>query len=434
MQCPSDRKVPLAVFLLDGELSTGGKASRQLDFRMQETFLRLVQGSKVMQYEAEFTALASLWAGCLIENDLMATQQRWTAVGRDLEEEWRVVWTATSTTSSGSVSRTCVPELWTATPWLVLQGWVFVSDVVSRNIGLPECPQAGSDRRSGFDLRFWTTETPTVQREQSSSVASAPAPVQPRVYSLSQQEARDAPGCGRKDASVFGFGVGSEPGVIREFADVFPEELVGLPPDREVEFSIDVFPGTAHISKAPYRMALKELSELKVRFRRFEQGHDQEQYPLPRIDDLFDSAFRIFCVSKIDLRSGYYQEFVKGFSQISTPLTRLTQKSVPFVWTPECEASFQRLRGLFDFSSSASTFRQYQPGKANVVADALSRKSSGYQIGSGKTPELRISVLVLFSVRTVMGICVRGFEAEILHESHHSGYTVHPGSGKCMLI
>ncbi|PKU84463.1 putative mitochondrial protein [Dendrobium catenatum] len=42
--------------------------------------------------------------------------------------------------------------------------------------------------------------------------------------------------------------------------------------------------------------------------------------------------------------AGYYRKFVKGFSQISMPLTRLTQKSVAFVWTLECEASFQKLK------------------------------------------------------------------------------------------
>ena len=52
--------------------------------------------------------------------------------------------------------------------------------------------------------------------------------------------------------------------VVREFLDVFPEELSGLPPDREVEFTIDLVPGTTSISQAPYRMAPSELKELKV--------------------------------------------------------------------------------------------------------------------------------------------------------------------------
>ena len=52
--------------------------------------------------------------------------------------------------------------------------------------------------------------------------------------------------------------------MVREFPDVFPEDLSGLPPDREIEFAIDLLPGTAPISKAPYRMAPTELKELKV--------------------------------------------------------------------------------------------------------------------------------------------------------------------------
>ena len=51
--------------------------------------------------------------------------------------------------------------------------------------------------------------------------------------------------------------------IVREFPDVFPEELSGLPLDREIEFSIDLAPGTAPISITPYRMAPAELRELK---------------------------------------------------------------------------------------------------------------------------------------------------------------------------
>jgi hypothetical protein len=51
--------------------------------------------------------------------------------------------------------------------------------------------------------------------------------------------------------------------IVSEYVDVFPEELPGLPPDREIEFAIEVMPGTAPISKAPYRMAPTEMKELK---------------------------------------------------------------------------------------------------------------------------------------------------------------------------
>ena len=51
---------------------------------------------------------------------------------------------------------------------------------------------------------------------------------------------------------------------MNEFFDVFPEDLPGLPPDREIEFEIELAPGTKLISIAPYRMAPAELKELKV--------------------------------------------------------------------------------------------------------------------------------------------------------------------------
>ena len=51
--------------------------------------------------------------------------------------------------------------------------------------------------------------------------------------------------------------------VVCEYPDVFPEELPGMPPDREVEFIIELMPGTAPISKQPYRMPPNELKELK---------------------------------------------------------------------------------------------------------------------------------------------------------------------------
>jgi hypothetical protein len=52
--------------------------------------------------------------------------------------------------------------------------------------------------------------------------------------------------------------------VVKEFQDVFPKELPGMPPDREIEFRIDLIPGTAPIAQAPYKMGLKELEELKA--------------------------------------------------------------------------------------------------------------------------------------------------------------------------
>jgi hypothetical protein len=131
--------------------------------------------------------------------------------------------------------------------------------------------------------------------------------------------------------------------VVRDFSDVFPEELPGMPPDREVEFVIDLLPGTAPISKRPYMMSVQELKELKkqltelqeagyihlssspwgapvlfvqkkdgsqrmcVDYRSLNDVNVKNKYPLPCIEDLFDQMRGIWIFSKIDLRSGYHQ-------------------------------------------------------------------------------------------------------------------------------
>ncbi|XP_047952402.1 uncharacterized protein LOC125197962, partial [Salvia hispanica] len=131
--------------------------------------------------------------------------------------------------------------------------------------------------------------------------------------------------------------------VVREFPDVFPEVLPGPPPDRQLEFTIDLEPGAAPVSKAPYRMAPKELEELKIQlqelmdlgfvrpsvspwgapvlfvkkkdgsmrmcidYRELNKLTLKNKYPLPRIDDLFDQLRGAGVFSKMDLRSGYHQ-------------------------------------------------------------------------------------------------------------------------------
>jgi hypothetical protein len=56
--------------------------------------------------------------------------------------------------------------------------------------------------------------------------------------------------------------------VVCDYPDVFPEELPGMPPDRDVEFVIDLLPGTAPISKRPYRMSSDQLQELKAQIKK----------------------------------------------------------------------------------------------------------------------------------------------------------------------
>ncbi|GKB21136.1 putative reverse transcriptase domain-containing protein [Tanacetum coccineum] len=131
--------------------------------------------------------------------------------------------------------------------------------------------------------------------------------------------------------------------IIREFSKVFLDDMPGLPPARQVEFQIDFVPGVAPVARTPYRLAPAELQELStmlqelfdrgfirprsspwgapilfvnkkdgsfwmcIDYRKLNKLTVKNQYPLPRIDDLFDQLQGSRVYSKIDLRSGYHQ-------------------------------------------------------------------------------------------------------------------------------
>ncbi|GJV03693.1 putative reverse transcriptase domain-containing protein [Tanacetum coccineum] len=130
---------------------------------------------------------------------------------------------------------------------------------------------------------------------------------------------------------------------VRDFPEVFPEDLHGLPLTRQVEFQIDLVLGAAPVVRVPYRLAPSKLQELSTQlqelfdkgfirpssspwgapvlfvkkkdgsfrmcidYRKLNKLTVKNQYPLPRIDDLFDQLQGSRVYSKIDLRSGYHQ-------------------------------------------------------------------------------------------------------------------------------
>ncbi|GJW59966.1 putative reverse transcriptase domain-containing protein [Tanacetum coccineum] len=94
----------------------------------------------------------------------------------------------------------------------------------------------------------------------------------------------------------------SDISVVRDFVDVFPEDLSGLPPQRQVEFRIDLVLGATPVAKSPYRLAPSEMQELSGQLQELELNKltVKNRYPLPRIDDLFDQLQDKFVIVFID--------------------------------------------------------------------------------------------------------------------------------------
>ncbi|KAK1619388.1 hypothetical protein QYE76_024905 [Lolium multiflorum] len=296
--------------------------------------------------------------------------------------------------------------------------------------------------------------------------------------------------------------------VVNEFQDVFPKELPGMPPDREIEFTIDLIPGTTPIAQPPYKMGPKELVELKAQIDELEQkgfiqesvspwgtpvifvdkrdggrrmcgdyrnlnnvtiknkyGHHEylvvpfgltnapaifmnlmnkifmkylDKFVIVFIDDILiyskdkeehakhlkivlqilreHQLYAKFSKCKFWLDSveflghvitkegiavnpskvqsvlewkspknakeirgflgmaGYYRRFIEGFSKIAGPMTKLLKKNTPFVWTDECETSFQTLKEKL---TTAPVLAVPEPGKDYTVYCDASKNGLG---------------------------------------------------------
>ncbi|GJW99234.1 putative reverse transcriptase domain-containing protein [Tanacetum coccineum] len=159
--------------------------------------------------------------------------------------------------------------------------------------------------------------------------------------------------------------------VVKEFSDVFPEDLPGLPLVHQVEFQINLILGAAPEARTPYRLAPSEMHELS---NQLQELTDREKLYakfskcdfwiciVQFLGHLIDSQGLHVDTAKIEVvknwtspttptevrqflgLAGYYQRFIEGFSKIAKPLTKLTQKNKSYIWGEEQESAFQLLK------------------------------------------------------------------------------------------
>ncbi|GJW34540.1 putative reverse transcriptase domain-containing protein [Tanacetum coccineum] len=241
--------------------------------------------------------------------------------------------------------------------------------------------------------------------------------------------------------------------IVSEFQDVFPEELPGIPPIRDVEFNIELIPGAEPISKAPYRMAPIELKELKDH-----KGISGSIVSAEGIT-MIQRRLRLSQMAKTDVHC----DRSTAFSLISRLLRRFVEKralrlkqrlvSAPILTLPSGSGGFQiysdaSKKGLgcvlmqhgkvIAYASRQLKPYEYHPGKANVVADALSRKSGMIAGIKGNEIEEIIQSRQLRRIgRRIAGqgtkLCVPEdptLREALMTEAHSSPFSIHPGSTK----
>ncbi|XP_070032561.1 uncharacterized protein [Nicotiana tomentosiformis] len=262
--------------------------------------------------------------------------------------------------------------------------------------------------------------------------------------------------------------------VVNEFMEVFPNELPRIPRDREIDFGIDVMPGMQPIYIPPYRMAPAELKELKeqlkdllekgflrpnvlsrgalVLFVRKKDGSprmciDYRQLNKIRVSPIEDQGVgysnSFQDPSRGPCRSSHgsfadpvlapvvtsspekeLRKFVKGFSTLASPLTKVTQNAVKFQWSDTCKRSFLKLKSRLT-TTPVLTLSEVTNGfvameKVKIITERLktahSRQKS-YSDIRHKDLEFKEDDWVFLKVSPMKGIMRDIFSAPVFHVS-----------------
>nr|GEZ88594.1 putative reverse transcriptase domain-containing protein [Tanacetum cinerariifolium] len=242
--------------------------------------------------------------------------------------------------------------------------------------------------------------------------------------------------------------------IVQDFLEVFPEDLPGLPPARPVEFHIDLILGVAPVARAPYRLApfemkglskqLQELSDkgfirpnsllwgspvlfvkkkdgsfrMCIDYRELNKLTVKNCYPLPRIDDLFYQLQGSSIYSKIDLRSGYHQlKDEKEHEEHLKAILELLKEEKLYAKFSKCEFWILKILEAQIEALKPKNLEKEDVGgmiRTDIPKERLKPRTDGTLCLHGRSwlP------------------CYDDLRSVIMHESHKSKYSIHPGFEK----
>ncbi|KAF3668716.1 putative LRR receptor-like serine/threonine-protein kinase MRH1-like [Capsicum annuum] len=218
--------------------------------------------------------------------------------------------------------------------------------------------------------------------------------------------------------------------IVNKFLEVFPDDLPGIPPDREIDFCINLLPDTRPISILPCSMAPAELKKLKEQLAELldkgikvdpQKIEAVRKWPRPTTPTDIRSFLGLAC---------YYRRFIKNFSSIAAPLTKLTLKKVKFLWSDSCENSFEKLKDKLTSAPILTLPEGTKEVKEKQVEDPILIQIKK-DVGQQKVLSFKIGGDGV--LRYQGRLCVPdvdGLRKRILDEAHTSRYVVHPGSTK----
>ncbi|GJV87002.1 putative reverse transcriptase domain-containing protein [Tanacetum coccineum] len=243
--------------------------------------------------------------------------------------------------------------------------------------------------------------------------------------------------------------------VIRDFPKVFPDDFPGLPPPRQVKFRIELVPEAAPVARAPYRLAPSEMKELSGQLKELsKKGFIRPSSSPWGAPVLFvkkkDGSFRSSMYSKIDLRSGYHQLYIReedipitefktryahyefqvmSFGLTNAPALESVQFLSHVINSKGVHVDLEKIEAIKNWSAPTTLTELLKQKLCSAPILSLSEGSEDFVMYCDASVKGFGAVLMQREKRIWLSL-FGGLRDLIMHESYKSKYSIHPGSDK----